>query len=121
MRKIAVPSNGGNVAAHFGRCPEYTIFGVDGGKIINKEIINNPGHTPGFLPRYLHDLGIDCILAGGMGRRAKDLFDEAGIEVVTGVTGSVEEGVKLYLDGKLDTEEDICDHGDGHEHHHHHH
>ncbi|MDI3546468.1 MAG: hypothetical protein PWR10_120 [Halanaerobiales bacterium] len=110
MQKIAIPSEGNRFAQHFGRCPEYTIIETDGKEILNKKVIPNPGHEPGFLPRYLKDLGVDCVLAGGMGRRAKDLFDSNGIKVVTGVSGSIEDGVKLYLEGKLETEEDICDH-----------
>lgn len=110
MRKIAVPSEGKEVAGHFGRCPEYTIFETEGAKIINKEIIPNPGHEPGFLPRYLKNLGVDCIIAGGMGRRAKTLFDDNNIEVVTGAGGLVEEVIKLYLEDRLMTEDNVCDH-----------
>ncbi|MBM7622699.1 NifB/NifX family molybdenum-iron cluster-binding protein [Sporohalobacter salinus] len=110
MKKIAVPTDGNNVAEHFGRCPEYTIVEIEGEKVNNKEVIDNPGHKPGFLPRYLNDQGVDIVLAGGMGRRAKDLFDENEIDAVTGVTGSVDEAIECYLAGDLDSEENICDH-----------
>ena len=121
MKKIAVPTNGGNVAQHFGRCPEYTIFDVDGCDIKSSKVIENPGHEPGFLPRYLSDLDVDIVLAGGMGRRAFDLFDKNNIEVVTGAKGKVEDSVKAYLNNELDTESDICDHGKSHGSGHHHH
>ncbi len=122
MRKVAVPSEEGNVARHFGRCPEYTIFELDGSQILHKERLENPGHSPGFLPRFLKEKGVDCILAGGMGRKAKDLFDSAGIEVVTGITGPVEAGLKSYLKGTLTTsQEDLCDHSGDDDHSHHHH
>ncbi|MCK8827660.1 NifB/NifX family molybdenum-iron cluster-binding protein [Natroniella acetigena] len=112
MKKVAIPTDGGQVAGHFGRCPEFTIFDIDGGEIVNKEIIQNPGHKPGFLPKFLNGKDVDAILAGGMGRRAVDLFDENNIEVVTGVTGDVEVGVKSYLADNLDTKDAICDHDD---------
>lgn len=121
MKKIAVPTNGGNVAQHFGRCPEYTIFDVDGCDIKNSKVIDNPGHEPGFLPKYLHDLNVDIVLAGGMGRRAFDLFKKNNIEVVTGARGTVEDSVKAYLNNELDTESDICDHGHDHSEHGHKH
>jgi len=121
VKKIAVPTNGGNVAQHFGRCPEYTIFDVDGCDIKNTKVIENPGHEPGFLPRYLHDLEVDIVLAGGMGRKAFNLFNKNDIEVVTGARGKVEDSVKAYLNNELDTESDICDHGKSHGADHHHH
>ncbi len=110
MQKIAIPSEGDSFAQHFGRCPEYTIIEADGKDIVNKKVIPNPGHEPGYLPKYLNNLNVDCVLASGMGRRAKNLFDSNGIKVVTGVTGSIEEGVSKYLEDRLQTEENICDH-----------
>ena len=71
--KIAIASDGNLVAQHFGRCPEYTIVDTEGGTVLKKETIPNPGHEPGFLPRFLGDLGCDVILAGGMGPRAIEL------------------------------------------------
>src|SRR6056297_13573 len=118
MKKIAVPTNGGNVAQHFGRCPQYTIFEVEGCDISSARLINNPGHQPGYLPKYLGDMNVDIVLAGGMGRKAFDLFKQNNIEVVTGASGSVKDSVEAYLNNELDTESDICDHGDHPDHKH---
>ena len=52
----------------------------------------------------------DCILACGMGHKAKDIFDKHNIEVVTGVTGGVDKAIELYLKDELNTENNICDH-----------
>jgi predicted Fe-Mo cluster-binding NifX family protein len=63
------------------------------------------------LPRWLHELGVDVIIAGGMGHRALDLFRENGIQVVTGAPSMVpEELVRSYLDNTLMTAENLCDH-----------
>lgn len=113
MEKIAIPSDGDRFARHFGRCPEYTIVKVKNGSIQSKKVISNPGHQPGFLPDYLHNMGVDCVLAGGMGRKAKNLFDQKGIKVVTGARGSIDQGLEKYLKDALDTDEDICEHGEG--------
>jgi len=116
--KIAVATEGINVSAHFGRCPEYTIFETTGQEIDRRTIIPNPGHEPGFLPAYLGQMGVECIIAGGMGPRAQALFDEQNIKTVTGVSGSVEKAVKNYLAGTLEPGESACDHphSDGCEH-----
>ncbi|MDI7247240.1 MAG: NifB/NifX family molybdenum-iron cluster-binding protein [Bacillota bacterium] len=113
--KIAVATDGPMVAAHFGRCPEYTIVTVDDGKVTNKVVIPNPGHEPGFLPEYLSKLGVSCIIAGGMGPRAQGLFAEKNIQTVTGVSGPVSEVVNSYLAGSLEAGESLCEHGERHE------
>jgi predicted Fe-Mo cluster-binding NifX family protein len=110
MEKIAIPSEGDRFATHFGRCPEYAIIEIDGENIINKKVIPNPGHEPGYLPRYLRELGVDSVLACGMGKRALNLFNSNNIKVVTGATGSIEEGIKLYLKNELKTEGNACEH-----------
>ncbi|AGB41029.1 hypothetical protein Halha_1070 [Halobacteroides halobius DSM 5150] len=110
MQKLAIPTNGEQVASHFGRCPEFTIVEIEGDEIVKQQVIENPGHKPGFLPRFLNEKGVDFILAGGMGRKAVNLFDENNIEVVTGATGEIDTVIKSYLANSLETEEDICDH-----------
>jgi len=110
MEKLALSTDGDQVAQHFGRCEKYTLVEVNDGKIVNKEIVANPGHEPGFLPKYLNEQGVDVILAGGMGRKAKDLFDQNGIKVVIGVNGLVDDAVKSYLAGGLKSEGEVCEH-----------
>ncbi len=111
--KIAISTEQGHVAQHFGRCPEYTLVEVEGDKIISKEVISNPGHQPGFLPAYLSERGVSCIIAGGMGRRAIDLFNQKNIEVIIGITGPVEQTVEAFLTGELIPLESLCEHGQG--------
>ena len=110
MKKIAIPSNGEKISQHFGHCPNFTIFECDGEKIINKKIIANPGHKPGFLPRFLSEKGVDCVLAAGMGQRAIQLFEENGIDTVIGARGLVDNAIESFLKGDLDTANNLCDH-----------
>ena len=115
--KIAVATEGDMVAAHFGRCAEYTLAQVIGGRVLEKERIANPGHEPGFLPRFLAGLEVEVIIAGGMGPRALGLFAERDIEAIIGATGPVDRALEDYASGKLVTGESSCEHGagDGHE------
>ncbi|MBN2451627.1 MAG: P-loop NTPase [Lentisphaeria bacterium] len=57
------------------------------------------------------DAGAEVILAGGMGQRAQELFSENGIRVVVGAPSRTpEEVVASYLDGTLQTGQNVCDH-----------
>ncbi len=110
---IAIATEGNAVAGHFGRCPGYTLVTIENGKETDRKFVDNPGHEPGFLPKFLKDLGAGCIVAGGMGPRAQALFDEQGIETVVGVGGLVDDVVHSYLKGTLNSGESTCHHGPG--------
>ena len=111
--KIAISTDSGKVSAHFGRCPEFTLIQIVGGKLIKKETVPNPGHHPGFLPQFLHERGVSCIIAGGMGFRAQELFAEQKIQTVLGVSGSVDEIVEKILAGTLEGGQSLCKPGAG--------
>jgi len=110
--KIAVATDGNMVSEHFGHSPTYTIVNVENGKITSKEIIPNPGHQPGFLPSYLGNLGVNCVIVGGIGARAVELFGRNGIEVIMGAVGPVDTVIENYINGTLQSTESICSHGD---------
>ncbi len=107
---IAVATDNGMVAQHFGRCEEYTIFETKSGCINDEKVISNPGHEPGFLPNYLTDLNVGLVIAGGMGRRAVNLFAEKNIKTCTGVAGPVRNAVESYLSGTLEPGISRCEH-----------
>jgi predicted Fe-Mo cluster-binding NifX family protein len=111
--KVAISTDGQYVSPHFGRCPEFTILEIKEGKLINKETIKNPGHHPGYLPQYLGKNGVSYIVAGGMGMRAKELFQQANIDTVLGVEGKIDEVVSKIMDGSLEGGESICNPGSG--------
>lgn len=111
--KVAIATEGGQVAQHFGRCSEYTIVETEDKQETGREIIPNPGHEPGFLPGYLAKMGVTCIIAGGMGMRAQNLFSAENIQTVLGATGPVDEVIKNYLAGKLRSAGSLCEHPHG--------
>lgn len=111
--KIAVACEGKNVTEHFGHCETFAIFDAQNKQITNKQFITNPGHKPGFLPVFLYDKGVNVIISGGMGGGAVDIFNEKGIEVITGASGDAENAANSYLQGKLKSTGSIC-----HEHQH---
>jgi len=111
--KIAISTDSGQVSAHFGRCPEFTIVEIEDGKVKKKEVIPNPGHATGFIPKFLHDKGVECIIAGGMGFRAQGFFDEFGIKTIVGVSGKVDDVIEQLAKGKLKGGESLCKPGLG--------
>jgi predicted Fe-Mo cluster-binding NifX family protein len=111
--RIAISTDGEYVSAHFGRCPTFTIVEIQNGKVIQNQKIHNPGHHPGYLPKHLHEIGVECIIAGGMGGRAAGLFDQYNIRPIMGITGKVEDVVTRFVNGTLEEGESLCKPGLG--------
>lgn len=111
--RIAISTDGNTVSSHFGRCPAFTIVEIADGKVIGRGIIPNPGHQPGFIPRFLHEKGVRLIIAGGMGARASSLFEELGMEAILGVGGNVDDVIDRFLSGNLAGGPSLCQPGAG--------
>jgi predicted Fe-Mo cluster-binding NifX family protein len=111
--KYAVPVTGGMMSPHFGHCEQFALFDVEEQKkeITSREFITSPEHQPGLLPVWLAEKGVSVIIAGGMGPRAQEIFNQNGISVVLGALESdPEKAVLSHLNGMLATGDNVCDH-----------
>ncbi|HIE07498.1 MAG TPA: dinitrogenase iron-molybdenum cofactor biosynthesis protein [Desulfarculaceae bacterium] len=124
MKKIALAADDmlgldGEMSMHFGRCPSYLVALVEeDGNIASTEVVENPHfnqHKPGEVPRFINSLEVNVIIAGGMGPKAIDMFNDFGIEVVTGVGGNVGNVLKAYLNGEISGAAG-CSHDHDHDH-----
>ncbi|MFO7597476.1 MAG: NifB/NifX family molybdenum-iron cluster-binding protein [Desulfocurvibacter africanus] len=111
--KIAIPIAGGTLCQHFGHCEQFALLDVDeaGGRVGAMSLHIPPPHEPGVLPKWLAELGVSLVIAGGMGQRAQAIFSEHGVKVLVGAQGGTpQEIAKAYLGGKLTTGPNACDH-----------
>jgi len=111
--KIAIPLADGRLSMHFGHCEEFALIEVDPEtkQVVATERLTPPAHEPGVLPRWLHENGADVIIAGGMGSRAQGLFTQSGIAVVVGAPPEPADAlVAAYLNGTLESGQNVCDH-----------
>jgi predicted Fe-Mo cluster-binding NifX family protein len=111
--RIAISTDGDLVSAHFGRCPCFTIINIENGEITKKDIVENPGHQPGFIPQFLHQKGVECIVCGGMGRRATNFFNKFSIQTIIGVSGRIDDVLEKLQKGTLVGGESLCKPGSG--------
>jgi predicted Fe-Mo cluster-binding NifX family protein len=109
MKRIALASEDssgleGSLSAHFGRCPFYTFVNAERDQILGFEVVKNPyfpNHQPGVIPQFIYSQKANVMIAGGMGPRAIDLFNQLGIDVATGAQGKVRDVVEAYLRGEI--------------------
>ncbi len=118
--KIAIPYENGCLSGHFGGCREFALVEVDAERklTLHTEIVSAPEHQPGLFPRWLRELGVQVVIAGGIGRRALAQFAHHGIVVRAGLANAtVPALVAAYLEGRLTLPPEGCEH---HEHPHDH-
>ena len=123
---ICVPTMGDrgleeNVGEHFGRVPTYTIVDID---TANVRIVPNTSHHVGgmgYPPEIMANEKVDVMICRGLGRRAITMFNEIGIEVYIGASGTVKDAISAFKEGKLlkASESDACgQHAFRDQHHH---
>ena len=111
-KKIAVPVNEDNLLdAHFGHCKYFSLIEVEDKKIVSEEIIQPPPHEPGVLPKFLAEKGVTDVLAGGMGNRAIQHFNNFGVNVFVGAPPlEANELAAGFLDDSIRFSANYCDH-----------
>ena len=105
--KIAVTSTGptldDNVEARFGRCPYFLIIDTD---TMQLEAIENPNMALGGgagiqSAQLMSEKGVTTVLTGNCGPNAFNVFGQAGIQVIVGVSGPVRNAVEQFKTGSL--------------------
>lgn len=112
-KKIAVPVDADNkLDAHFGHCKYFALIEVDAdSSVIAEEKVVPPPHEPGLLPKWLSEKGVTDIIAGGMGQRAIQLFNQYGVNAFVGAPKLTSvELVDAFLKNKLSFSANYCDH-----------
>jgi len=105
--KIAVTSTGptldDNVEARFGRCPYFLFIDTD---TMQLEAIENPNMALGGgagiqSAQLMSEKGVITVLTGNCGPNAFNVFGQAGIQVIVGVSGPVRNAVEQFKTGAL--------------------
>jgi Mrp family chromosome partitioning ATPase/predicted Fe-Mo cluster-binding NifX family protein len=111
--KIAIPTANDQLCMHFGHCEQFAILTVDpqAKTVTAKQMLTPPPHEPGVLPKWIAEQGVHVVIAGGMGQRAQQLFNEQQVKVVAGASVDSPENLAIaYLNNTLQTGANACDH-----------
>ena len=116
VTKIAIPSNGDLVDAHFGRALAFTVFEIEGNQARQSEVLDteNLRHQHEGLAGLFKHHNIDALVCGGIGQGMIDSLNFYGLDVVTGASGKVKDVAQSYAEGTLVSTGSVCQ-----EHHHH--
>ena len=100
---IAIASENEQVIA-FGGTPEFTVFKVEGTHQREREVIPMKRLFGVELATLLVKLEIDLVICKAIDTASKRALSDAGIHLVSGVSGSVDTVYKGYLAGNLNFE-----------------
>ncbi len=95
-----------HIFEHFGHAPAFLIIDILEGEIVSMKTVDNAymdEHTPGSVPSFLAELGVNVLICRGVGRRALLFFDQLGIEVIRGASGKVRDVIEEYISGRLES------------------
>lgn len=115
--RYAIPLMAGVLSTHFGHCEQFAFVDADPvtKTIVKVEMKEPPAHEPGVLPRWLISNKTNAAIVGGMGMRARQLLEEAGIRVIMGAPAiAPEKLVQQDLAGTLQDGDNSCNHGPDH-------
>ncbi len=114
---IAVPLEGGVLCAHFGHCEEFAIVKVVDNEIREIKTLTPPEHVPGLYPRWVASFGVTDVIAGGMGQKAINLFNEQNINAFVGAPIDKAENLVInFIAGNLSLNANYCNHDNDHQH-----
>ncbi|MFR7474173.1 MAG: NifB/NifX family molybdenum-iron cluster-binding protein [Christensenellales bacterium] len=118
--KLAVTAQNGQVFQHFGKCPSFAVFTVEGKAASDPVLLDATGSGHAAMAGFLKNNGVDTVICGGIGAPAKQMLLDQGIQVVSGASGDIGAAVQAFLDGTLkDSVLPTCTHHHGeHEHEH---
>ena len=118
--RVAIPVRNESFCAHFGQCEGVYLceLDVERHKIRQPRVISRQAHGCESLPKWLAELGVKRVLAGGIGASAIQGLADQGIDVVVGLIGDIPSDVtKNYLSQPNALLNNPCE-GHSHEHHH---
>ena len=107
--KIAVTYSNGEVFGHFGKTEEFKIYEVEDKKIILSEVISTNGAGHSAITDFLENNNVDVVICGGLGDGALNALTEAGIDVVSGVSGDTDTAVEKFINNELESTDMNCD------------
>ena len=105
--KVAVAASGSDLksklADRFARAEYFIVYDTESGEY--EVIENSTAEAHGAGPRVVQTIasyGVDAVIVPGMGRNAFDALMAAGVKAYLGKPVSVEENIKMLMNGELE-------------------
>ena len=111
MIRLAIPMQGESFCEHFGRGDGFFLCDLMGDALHRERprIVPRPKPRCESVPRWLRDMGVTTVLAGGIGAVARQHLQELGVRVSAGHRGAdPEQIIDQYLAHPSEHKENSC-------------
>lgn len=109
--KIAISATGASLDAaaepRFGRCPYFIIADTETTEFeaIENSSAGAAGGAGISAAQSIAEKGVQAVLTGHCGPNAYNVLSAAGIQIITGISGTVKEAIDAFRSGKLKASE----------------
>jgi predicted Fe-Mo cluster-binding NifX family protein len=100
--KVAVAYVGDSVAPCFGFSGSITIFTIERRRVVDKTDFWLQSRDELDRVRLLRDQGVETLICGGIQERIEDILQAHDIEVISWVTGTIDDLLKAFIRGELE-------------------
>ena len=101
--KIAVDYDNGSIAKKFVQTKDVRIYDFRNRKLIYASTTTPMMKWRPDLAGFLESEGVSVLICGEVPENLRDEFTRKGIRLCEGVSGSPDEAVRLFLQGRLDS------------------
>lgn len=110
-KRVAIPSMGEKVSQHFGRSQIFKVFEIMNGQIIKTYVIsvNHTEYQHKGIVLLLKSHQINTVICDWIGAPAIRELKNAGLEVLRGASGNIQENIQAYVNGMLVGSTETCD------------
>lgn len=102
--RVAIPRMGEYVAPCFEYCATMAIFTLEEGEVVEQVDLTLRSRDPFDRVRLLRDQCVHTIICGGIQGNYEDALRASGMQVISWVSGTVDDLLELYLRGRLVSE-----------------
>jgi predicted Fe-Mo cluster-binding NifX family protein len=107
--KVAIPRMGETVAPCFEYCATMAIFSIAESGSVEQMDFPLRSREPFDRIRLLRDQKVDAVISGGMQAFYEDLLKASGFEVISWVSGFIDDLLALYIRGELEPGTELPD------------
>ena len=105
--KLAISSAGKSLESEtdprFGRCKYFLVIDMETEEfeVVLNENADRMGGAGIKAAQLVADLGLGSVITGNIGPNAFEVLNTAGIQIMTGATGTVADAIEAYKQGQL--------------------
>lgn len=99
--RVALPINGSRVSTVLDFADRLLLADVASGRVPKTREIPFPQTLLSTRVAELRDMGVDTVICGAISNPLASMISHSGIDLVTGITGDVNQVVEAYVAGEL--------------------